>query len=211
MPVFDPVKKTGMVEVGMSPPITPLAFADDFNRANGALGPNWTAPNYTVTSNKARTTVNGPAIWNADTNTTRQYCDLDVDLTPGTLSGPMVRMSLVGGIQGYWAAPYPIYSTNPTEQYLMYRFHNGAVTVIGNLVQALPASIARIRITAEDVGADVLVQMYLVTAGVPALKLSYTDSHTSRKYHQGVGMELTFDPVHVSASTVDNWAAGDNF
>lgn len=75
---------------------------DDFNRADGSLGANWTiqlGSNMAIVSNEAKTSTTGAdqlAFWDADTFADDQYAQAKFVNTSGGLNGVCVRNSVVG-------------------------------------------------------------------------------------------------------------------
>ena len=99
------------------------SWGDDFNRADGGLGANWTVAlgsNMAIVSNEVKTTVASTdqfAFWNADTFANDQYAKVVVGSATGSESKTIaaVRCSGVGSgtFKCYWARKDGIHRFSP--------------------------------------------------------------------------------------------------
>lgn len=107
--LFAPILSGGDVTVvtGRGVAASGLPATDNFNRADGPLGANWTVQvgsSMAIVGNEVKTTTTGAdqfAFWNAHSFNANQYSKVKVVLNADR-SMAMARVSGVGTANGYW-------------------------------------------------------------------------------------------------------------
>lgn len=171
----------------------PVLATDDFNRADGGLGANWTVQTgsgIAIVSNQAKTAVGSVdqfAFWNAASFAENQYSKVTVVQTPASIM-VTVRASGTGGtFNAYWARPDGIH-----------KHVNGSYTSLGDgSVTVNTTDIFELRATGVN---PTTLRRYV--NGV-AVGTGVTDSDLDSGA-AGIGFFKTgSDPI------VDNWEGGD--
>lgn len=168
-------------------------FTDDFNRADGALGANWTtlAGSGSIVSNRLSINLTGTTLlWAAATDTTDHYSSIALQTyVAGNTYGVFVRSD------GTTANMYQGRRT-AAGSFDIRRIVANAATVIGSATIAPPADGAILRL--EAVGS----QIRMLVAGVPIIDV--VDTNLSVGKRLGVRHQLLNGTV-----SYDTFAAGD--
>jgi hypothetical protein len=133
-----------------------LPATDNFNRADGGVGANWTAlqnsgavaSGHEVASNQVRGAASGFCYsrWNADVFNADHYSQaVGVNIATGFYLGPMVRMPASGAVEGYW------WMVNAGGTGTLYRVDGGLFTSVQASVP-LPADASVVKLTATGTG-----------------------------------------------------------
>ena len=146
------VASTNITNVAVSCATSASTVSDNFARANGALGPNWTALSQgplAISSQMVIGTTSGNSgdIRTAETYTSDQYSTIQVTATPLTGNqwiGPMVR------VQGTGTGLYVgIYSWNSgTPEMMLFKQVSGAWTQLGSYASGALAAGTQLTLTA---------------------------------------------------------------
>ena len=171
--------------------------SDDFNRANGGLGANWTnvsdgglAISSQVVAGTAGAGVSGD-IWNAGAFTSDQYSQVEVtstQLTGGQWIGPMVRAQNSG--QNAYVGIY--YWNNGSPNLMLFKRSGGNWTQLGSTFNS-GALAAGTQLQLKAVGSTIS----FLQNGVP--RISATDTSLS-----GGGPGI----MSFGTGKVDNWSGG---
>lgn len=122
-----------------------LPATDNFNRADGPIGSNWTGAihGFQIVSNATTGDTNGAnnlVFWNADTFNADQKSEVTVTAI-GNGQGPAVRCNATGGGNGYI-----VYAAGTVIQ--LYEFTNGTATLVHDYSSSIAAGDV-LRIEAE--------------------------------------------------------------
>lgn len=169
-----------------------LVISDDFNRADGSLGANWTtvSGSPSIVSNAAAngSNANSVARHNTELPSADHYAQADAT-NPGTGydEGVLVRFS-ASAMTCYMGR----YSSG-TGAWEIHKWVAGTATLLGSLTEAAPASPWTLRLEAQGTA----LRLY----GNGVLKVSLTDSSVAGNLQAGFRLNAT-------SNTADNFQAG---
>ena len=185
-----------------------LPATDAFDRANGALGANWTDTSagtaYTISAQHAVLAgTPGPGGllvatgWNADTVGADQYAQADVTLSNGNDGSRVGVACRVAAIDSYYG-----YIVSGTVRYF-YKKVVGALTIFGSKVEnCSTGSQCSVTIKIECSGTHVRVYRNGIEDTAVGSSSSFTDASLTTGYPGLAGAQLV-DQVN----TLDNWSA----
>jgi hypothetical protein len=178
---------------------SPALIADDFNRANGALGGNWLfgTGNFTIVSNHAHCTNADFAVYNADTGTPDMFVEADVLNWDATYT--VIHGRTTPGTRG----------SNCYEAFIV-PIANGAVTTrtatigktVGGGYSDIPGGSATIT-RPNTAGCKLRLEMQGTTLRLyvdGVLAVTTTDSALTTGNYAGINAQSNGD--------FDNWSAG---
>jgi hypothetical protein len=171
-----------------------LPATDNFNRADGGLGSNWTE--YGSTNRIVSNVVQGPSAsadtfskWNADTFSNDQYSKYKIYSTNGVIdAGPACRIGS-SGVNGYFISTY------------------GGLTTYAKIISGSYSGIAN---TTTTVTTNDIIELQTVGTGSGSL----------RGYKNGVALSTTATDssltsggagffIYDSAAQIDDWEGGN--
>ena len=180
---------TGLNDTGPPPPVT---ATDNFNRANGALGANWSTDRdpITIVSNQAKssTSANSVAIRTAETFAANQYSQVVWQGGLNNGGGPLVRHN--GSNPGSY---YLAFLNAGTEALNIYSVTAGSYSSIGLAGSVTIANGDVLRLEASGTTIRALLN------GVEKLSVTNTDRATGRP-----GFEIFNTTV-----AIDDWGGGE--
>lgn len=184
----------------------PVTFSDNFARANGSLGANWT----TVTGNSqivsgevvaTSTATSGDSLWATAPATTKHYSQAYVRTDSFQSTGVWVRFSSSSSRDGYVAL-----LVNNTS-FILYRATAGVFTSLGS---ASPSGttpyLIRLRVSNNESGWPVLL-LEQFHSGSWVSKVSVTDTGIT-KNTLGIGINVN-DADNPGSAVLDDWEGGD--
>lgn len=177
-----------------------LPATDNFNRADGAVGANWTAirgGGHVVSSNQCAAATDDFCIsaWNADSFDNDQYSQHVVSQGPSSAYQAVpIRFSLVA-IDGY----YWIANLTPGTDGTLYRVDGGSFTAIQtNIPYTGPANADVLRVEAE--GSDLRCYVNGVQKGSTQVDATYASGAAA------IGVSFTSGGIPCRA---DSWEGGN--
>jgi hypothetical protein len=138
-----------------------LPATDNFNRANGALGANWSGSiggDLVITSNQV-TGVSGQdcnMYWSADLPDADQYVEATL-VTRGSYAGIICRMSATDGVF--------FYANVGAGNYRIEWYNDASYTLIGSVAEQEPVNGDRLRLEAEGTAYRGYVNDILICSG----------------------------------------------
>lgn len=197
----------GAGAVAARPALTvPALFTDDFNRADsGTPGGNWVEQ-----ENGADISIASNRLQFAN-NSNEKHISLDQDL--GTVDHALecdLGNALTGSVglllrvPSPWAETYYFGRYTPTTgNWEMQRRVAGSFTSLATAATPDPVADFRIRFSVKTVSGNVELNLYEVIAGVPMLRLTFTDSSGSKLL---TGSRVGFRTNSTGSVYVDNVA-----
>jgi hypothetical protein len=172
------------------PSTDPVSVADDFNRADGGLGANWTIPNGTVSISSNGLYGGGTACWTGNTFSANQFAEGIPGTGSGAWTGPAVRIGNTGN-DNYMAS----YAGGLLT---IYRYVAGAATNLSS-ISGLTDPVVRI----ETLGSWIAAYTAPTHGGPYSLRLLTYDTSTASGYPGAVIWDSSGGPYF------DNWYGGD--
>ena len=165
-------------------------FTDDFNRANGAIGANWTAltGSASVSSNAMVVgSASTQVIWASECATADQFAQVTLAAPTTSANGVVVRCD--GTLNNQYMARRALGSVE------LFKFVGGATTSLGSVAGTYPAGTV-LRLEAAGAAIRLLVD------GSPIIAVTDTDLTAGRR----VGIRNT---ASTTGGTYDNFSGGD--
>lgn len=183
---------------------TVFIYSDDFNRADGSPGVLWQTVSggaaWDILSNQARGFSNTSRYMTyvRDLTSADMYCEVDVINNPGQA---LARTRCQQGAAGFGG-----YSGGYSTTFATWRIDRNAVNV-ATVAGPVPTPPYRIRLETETIAGNVECRLYEIVAGIPTLRLSFTDSGGS-KVLVGHNAGLALLSSVGTNQLADNWSAG---
>jgi Fibronectin type III domain len=175
----------GTIEI-LGTPVDVVA-ADNFNRSNGALGSNWSAPNFTISGNDVSASAGASsAIWTANTVNNDQWAEVDVTLGTDDSGIILRQVDANNHYFGFW-------TTASSGSYQIWKFVGGSPSQIASAAAGATSGTKRLRM--EVVGS----KLTLYANGVEVVTVTDT-AHASGSVGMWAGD---------TTAIFDNFSAGD--
>lgn len=185
-------------------------YTDDFNRADGGLGSNWTVidAGFSILGNELITDPSANNLWVSSVSAADQFAQIDVSSWAYTGSnvaaaGLFVRSN--SGLTAYYLAQIIRHAAGGLGE--TWRIIDSATGVVASTASAFPSTPFTMRFEARDVGSNIETKFYKVVSGTSTLMVSYTDTPTLTS---SAGRYVGINGSQNSGTTVklDNFVAG---